>query len=195
MLKREKMQQNSSCNDVHFLSIQDIQSFYHLFMRNDKSKSLKRPSIQYIFFCSTSSHFTSDKPFIYIPWLNFQTFVILAASKRVDDDNQSTYGQNKGRLLEDSGAGRPQRPFCSPPQFYTCKCAYNFCSIKLIFNFSTAVKELSSEFLRNFISAYISLHCRIPALKLVFKKKRHYSNSWKSEHCWPAFVQQCTLIT
>ena len=23
-------------------------------------------------------------------------------------------------------------------------------------------------------------------IKVTFKKKRHYPNSWKSEHCWPA---------
>ena len=119
-------------------------------MRNDKSKSLKRPSIQYFFFSFffvLSSHFTSGKPFIYIPRLNFQTFVILAASKRVDD-NESMAKVRADFLRTAAERGWPRRPFCLPPQFYTCKCAYNFCSIKLIFNFSTAVKELSSEFLR-----------------------------------------------
>ena len=64
-------------------------------MRNDKSKSLKRPSIQYIFFFFIFfflfyRHILRlASLFIYIPRLNFQTFVILAASERVDDDNES----------------------------------------------------------------------------------------------------------
>ena len=42
---------------------------------------------------------------LYIPRLNFQTFVILAASERVDDDNESM-AKSEGRLLEDSLGGR-----------------------------------------------------------------------------------------